>query len=376
MKPDLIEHVIRPSLPAQFAERRLPSVREPDRATSSSAVRTPTAVSPAARSSSTPTAAWPATAAARSRARTRPRSTVRPPTPCARSRRRSSRPGSRSGARRRSRTRSVSRTRCRSWSTRSARRGLRREARSCGARGVRHAARGDHRPPRPAPPDLQAHRRLRPLRSHRRRRLHLGEHVAVRRRAAQGGRLARPARFLLARACRVLPDVTAVDRVFDYSVPDALADAGARRRDRARAAARPAGPRLGGRRRGRARVDQRQPAGSARGGVGRARRPTWSRWRNGSPGAGRGRASPCSAPRAAPNNVPPGAGRGRRRRSSSTVAPGVTMRVIRQPPLLDRRAQVAALCAATGSTIVCVADAGAVARARRVSHRRGRAGSR
>ena len=50
-------------------------------ASSSSAVRTPTPGSPAARSSSTPTAAWPATAAAPSRARTPPRSTAPPPTP-------------------------------------------------------------------------------------------------------------------------------------------------------------------------------------------------------------------------------------------------------------------------------------------------------
>ncbi len=33
-------------------------------------------------------------------------------------------------------------------------------------------------------------------------------------------------------------------------------------------------------------------------------------------------------------------------------------RVLRQPPLVDRRAQVGALCAPSGSTIVCVADAG------------------
>ena len=50
-------------------------------ASSCSAARTPTAASPAARSSSTPTAAWAATAAARSAARTRARSTARPPTP-------------------------------------------------------------------------------------------------------------------------------------------------------------------------------------------------------------------------------------------------------------------------------------------------------
>ncbi|MCU1465585.1 MAG: replication restart helicase PriA [Actinomycetia bacterium] len=59
----------------------------------------------------------------------------------------------------------------------------------------------------------------------------------------------------------------------------------------------------------------------------------------------------------APNHVPP----------TATGAPGVSdpapdrsvpIRVVRQPPLLDRRAQVEALCAETGSTIVCVADAG------------------
>jgi primosomal protein N' (replication factor Y) len=58
----------------------------------------------------------------------------------------------------------------------------------------------------------------------------------------------------------------------------------------------------------------------------------------------------------APNHVPP-----------TVVAPEVTasmpdassrIRVVRQPPLFDRRAQVAALCAEAGSTIVCVADAG------------------
>src|SRR3954467_11493614 len=49
--------------------------------------------SPAARSSSTPTAAWPGTAAAPSRARTRPRSTARGPTGCGGWPRTSSPPG-------------------------------------------------------------------------------------------------------------------------------------------------------------------------------------------------------------------------------------------------------------------------------------------
>ena len=73
---------------------------------------------------------------------------------------------------------------------------------------------------------------------------------ALRRRAAPRGRLVadRIRVTALARTClRVVPDVTAVDRAFDYSVPDALAALAARRHDRARAAARPAGARLGDR---------------------------------------------------------------------------------------------------------------------------------
>ena len=93
--------------------RRLRGARATRPARSSSAVRTPTAGSPAARSSSTPTAAWPATAAARSAARTRPRSTGRPRTRCATSPRTWSRRGSPAAARCRSRTRSASRTRSR-----------------------------------------------------------------------------------------------------------------------------------------------------------------------------------------------------------------------------------------------------------------------
>ena len=93
--------------------RRLRGARATRPARSSSAARTPTAGSPGARSSSTPTAAWPATVAARSAARTRPRSTARPRTRCATWPRTWWPPGSRSGARCRSRTRSASRTRCR-----------------------------------------------------------------------------------------------------------------------------------------------------------------------------------------------------------------------------------------------------------------------
>ena len=81
IRPDLIEHVIRPVVPAQFADDDYEVLRQPDRPLRASAAPTATPASPAARSSSTPTAAWAATAAAPSRARTRPRSTARPPTP-------------------------------------------------------------------------------------------------------------------------------------------------------------------------------------------------------------------------------------------------------------------------------------------------------
>ena len=84
---------------------------------------------------------------------------------------------------------------------------------------------------------------------------------------------------------------------------------------------------------------------------------------------GAARASRCCAPRPRRTASPPRptdrtgvADRGRRRPSATPVR---SVAVVRRPPLLDRRALVAAMCAADGSTIVCVADAvaGAVARA-------------
>ena len=95
--------------------RRTSSSTRP--ATSWSAVRTATAASPAARSSSTPTAAMRRTAAARSPARTRPRSTARPRTRRAISPRTWWRRALRTNAPSRSPTRSASPTRCRCWST-------------------------------------------------------------------------------------------------------------------------------------------------------------------------------------------------------------------------------------------------------------------
>jgi primosomal protein N' (replication factor Y) len=67
----------------------------------------------------------------------------------------------------------------------------------------------------------------------------------------------------------------------------------------------------------------------------------------------------ASAPNHVPTTVPPaGAPDAPEPSISRSPEPPAGMRVIRQPPLLDRRAQVAALCAESGSTIVCVADAG------------------
>ena len=121
------------------------------------------------------------------------------------------------------------------------------EARVDGARRVRHAARRDHGAARPAPADLPAHRRVRPLRPHRRRGLHLGAGRAVRRRAApRRGRVgpggACPA-SVGSRPTSPRSNASSTTRSRRARA------AGARRRDRARAAARPARARLGRRRR-------------------------------------------------------------------------------------------------------------------------------
>ena len=94
-----------------------PSITSTRPAASRSAGRTATRASPAARSSSTPMAARPRMAAARSAARTRPRSTARPPMSPAISPRTSSPRASPSAARSSSAMRSASPSRCRSMST-------------------------------------------------------------------------------------------------------------------------------------------------------------------------------------------------------------------------------------------------------------------
>jgi primosomal protein N' (replication factor Y) (superfamily II helicase) len=181
-----------------------------------------------------------------------------------------------------------------------------------------------------------------------------------------GGRRASTTRLdTLARVCRVLPDVTAVDRAFDYSVPDALdglVGVGAIVRV----------PLHGRRVRGWVVQDAVGP-GSPTGttlldvlAVVSAGPPAdvvelteWVAWRWSGPRVAVLRsASP-------PNRVSPPAARAEpvpdRPRPDHLQPDGLQslmMRVIRQPPLLDRRAQVAALCSDHGSTIVCVADAG------------------
>ena len=174
IKPDLIEHVIHPLLPAAVRRRRTSRCSSTRRAPSSSAAPTPTAASPGARSSSTPTAAWPATAAAPSPARTRRRSTARPPTPPAGWPRTSSPPARPAAARSRSPTPSASPSPCRSSSRPSAPSTVD-PAKIADAvqRGLRPAPGGHHPRPRPAPADLQEDRRLRPLRPQRQG-VHLG----------------------------------------------------------------------------------------------------------------------------------------------------------------------------------------------------------
>jgi primosomal protein N' (replication factor Y) len=161
------------------------------------------------------------------------------------------------------------------------------------------------------------------------------------------------------RVCRVLPDVTAVDRAFDYSVPDALAAS-------VRVGAIVRVPLHGRRVRGWVIADGVDAETSTAKlldvvAVVSAGPPPevvalseWVAWRWSGPRAAVLRSA--SAPnRVAPDAVVAGVG------SDPTGAPHpvpAATRVIRQPPLLDRRAQVGALCPESGSTIVCVADAG------------------
>jgi primosomal protein N' (replication factor Y) len=154
------------------------------------------------------------------------------------------------------------------------------------------------------------------------------------------------------RVCRVLPDVTAVDRVFDYTFDDG---AGLRVGTIVRV------PLHGRRVRGWVVALDVEPATDKLLAIEKvvSAGPSpeivdLSEWI----------ASRWCGPRAAvlrsaspPNLVPPEASLRCAERTPETPRSAPT-NVLRQPPLLDRREQVAALCAGEGSTIVCVADAG------------------
>jgi primosomal protein N' (replication factor Y) len=159
----------------------------------------------------------------------------------------------------------------------------------------------------------------------------------------------------LPRVCRVLPDVTAVDRAFDYSVPDSLTPA-------VRVGTIVRVPLHGRRVRGWVIEDDVESEAGTAGlldviGAVSAGPPAdvvelsaWiaHRW------AGPRVAVLRSA--SAPNNVAPAGDLDRD--PAPDTQPIRSERVLRRPPLLDRRDLVAELCAPSGSTIVSVADAG------------------
>jgi primosomal protein N' (replication factor Y) len=158
----------------------------------------------------------------------------------------------------------------------------------------------------------------------------------------------------LPRVCRVLPDVTAVDRAFDYSIPDSMS-AGARVGAIVRV------PLHGRRVRGWVVEDDVEPEAPAAGlldvlAVVSAGPPAavvdlsaWIAHRWAGPRVAVLRsASPPNIVAPVHDEVEPRA----------VASDRGEARVFRRPPLVDRRAHVAELCAPEGSTIVCVADAG------------------
>src|SRR5581483_11876667 len=92
-----------------------------------------------------------------------------------------------------------------------------REAAGARAGALRPPAGRDHRAAEPAPAHLPAHRGVRSLRS-RRAHVHVGGHRRVR--GAPQGRRGDRLNQAVQRVGRVLPDVPAVDRAFDYLVPN------------------------------------------------------------------------------------------------------------------------------------------------------------
>ena len=150
------------------ARRRHAPSRQPDRALRDRRADGRLRAVRAARSSSTPTAAWPATAAAASAARTRPRSTAPAPTWRATSPRTSSPPAWRGGASCSWPTPSAWPSRSRSTSQTFGTGAVAGRAPGDAGRASLRPAPGGHHPrPRPAPPDLPPDRGLRALRAHR-----------------------------------------------------------------------------------------------------------------------------------------------------------------------------------------------------------------
>ncbi len=162
------------------------------------------------------------------------------------------------------------------------------------------------------------------------------------------------------RVCRVAPDVTAVERVFDYVVPDALAPL-------VRVGAIVRVPLHGRRVRGWVVADGVTPGTDERLlevlAVASDGPPAdvvaladWIAWRWSGPRIAVLRSA------SAPNRVPPTASAppapevAPQKPLSGSARAQVRRRAVRTPPLADRREQVAAMCPADGSTIVAVAD--------------------
>jgi primosomal protein N' (replication factor Y) len=156
------------------------------------------------------------------------------------------------------------------------------------------------------------------------------------------------------RVCRVAPDVTAVERVFDYLVPDSLAPL-------VRVGTIVRVPLHGRRVRGWVVADNVTPdtgerllellAVSSDGPPdGVVELTDWIAWRWSGPRIAVLRSA------SAPNRVPPTELAPLDQTLPATRAQVPEKRVVRTPPLADRRAQVAAMCPGEGSTVVAVAD--------------------
>jgi primosomal protein N' (replication factor Y) len=159
----------------------------------------------------------------------------------------------------------------------------------------------------------------------------------------------------VARVCRVVPDITAVEREFDYFVPDSLAAL-------VRVGAIVRVPLHGRRVRGWVvgeDVETESSAGllevlavvSAGPPADLVALTEWIAWRWCGPRVAVLRS-------ASPPNLVPATVWTVDRAITRQAVQTVGERVVRTPPLADRRAQVAAMCSTDGSTIVCVADAG------------------